>query len=262
MFNKSEMIAVSDIHLQNMDDSRTRLLLEVIDAATAASTPCFALLGDIFDFCLGSQRYFHSKFRPLWERLETLAAGGTRVIFVEGNHEFKLNAGGWRGIEVVSETSTERGIVWRASSGTKILLTHGDLFNAPREYIAFRALIKSNPTLLAASLVPGRLIDAYALQHARISRSMDDSRTLDDAAILGAASELARQRAVDHVIFGHFHRPWAVPIQSDDPTRLALCMDSWDKPNLLMFDGKRFSRAFFGGSFDTMTVTDRLTAQP
>lgn len=262
MFDKSELIAVSDIHLQRADDSRARLLLEVIDAAAQARTPCFALLGDIFDFCLGSQKYFHGKFRPLWERLENLAARGTRVIFVEGNHEFKLDAGRWRGIEVISETNTDRGIIWQARGGKKILLTHGDLFNAPREYLAFRALIKSQPTLFAASLVPGRLIDAYALQHARISRSRDDYRTLDDAAILGAAAELARQQAVDHLIFGHFHRPWAVPVDANDPARLVLCMDSWDKPNLLMFDGEKFSRGFFRGSFDSMTVSSVATAQP
>jgi len=250
MFSKAEFVAVSDIHLQHAGDDRSRVLVDIIDACTAAKVPCFALLGDIFDFCLGGGAYFRKKFSTIGERLESLAAGGTRVLFVEGNHEFKMNAMGWRGVEVVSETESRRGLAWRSASGARIVMTHGDLFHAPAAYLAFRRLIKSTPTLMAVSMVPGFLMDAYALRHAKVSRSRDPYRTLDEAAILDDARKFAVAQNADHLLFGHFHMPWTVPIGAErrhQRESLMLCMNSWDKPNLLLFDGEGFHRGFCSG---------------
>jgi UDP-2,3-diacylglucosamine pyrophosphatase LpxH len=166
-----------------------------------------------------------------------------------------LRSAGWRGVEVVCETINERGLVWQSESGARILLTHGDLFNAPRAYLAFRTLIKAKPTLMAASFVPGMMMDAYALQHAKASRARDPYRTLDDAAILGDARAFARSKNVDHLIFGHFHRPWAVPINGGNQDQLVMCMDSWDVPNALIYDGKSFHRAFLGDNAHVVAVT-------
>ncbi len=262
MFTKAEFVAVSDIHLERPTDVRGQVLIEVIDACAAARVECFALIGDIFDFCLGNTRYFQKKFAPISQRLEALAAGGTRVIFIEGNHEFNMAGMGWRGVEVISESNANPGKIWQSKSGKKILMTHGDLFQAPRAYLAFRRAIKSRVFLSAISAVPGAALDAYALRHAKVSRSRDPYRTLDDAAILGDARKFAVAQNADHLLFGHFHMPWAVPIDIgvaagnrnnlENPVNpgnqaLILCMDSWDKPNVLVFDGQEFHRGFTSG---------------
>lgn len=246
MFAKAEFVAVSDIHMRHADDDRGQVLLDVIDACAEARVPCFALLGDIFDFCLGSGAYFREKFARIGERLESLAARGTRVFFVEGNHEFNMAGMGWRGVEFVSETPARRGHAWTSPSGARLVMTHGDLFNAPASYLAFRSLIKAAPTLTAVSMVPGKLMDAYALGHAKVSRSRDPYRTLDESAIFEDARKFALEQSADHLLFGHFHMPWAVPVARTGD-QLMLCMDSWDKPNLLLFDGREFHRGFSSG---------------
>lgn len=261
MFSKAEFVAVSDIHLQHAGDDRSRVLTDIIDACSAARVPCFAMLGDIFDFCLGGGAYFREKFAPIGERLESLAASGTRVLFVEGNHEFNMDAMRWRGVEVMSETETRRGLAWQSDSGSRIVMTHGDLFHAPASYLAFRKLIKSAPALLAVSMVPGAFMDAYALRHAKISRSRDPYRTLDENAILEDARKFAVAQNADHLLFGHFHMPWAVPFgNGNEGQGLMLCMDSWDKPNLLLFDGQQFHRGFSAGPGQPLSFSPALTA--
>ncbi len=261
MFTKAEFVAVSDIHLNHTSDERGQVLLEVIDACIASRVSCFALLGDIFDFCLGGTSYFLKKFAAVGDRLEALAANGTRVVFIEGNHEFDLAKMGWRGVEVVSESETERGLTWRTSSGKKIVMTHGDLFYAPASYLTFRKLIKSRPSLFAVSMVPGPLMDAYALRHARVSRSRDPYRVINEGAILNDARKFAAEKDADHLLFGHFHIPWTEPLQSGSREGLMLCMNSWDKPNVLIFDGKEFHRGFAGRPGKPMDFSPALRAQ-
>ena len=265
MFTNAEFVAVSDIHLEHPGDDRGRVLLEVIDACISSNVQCFALLGDIFDFCLGGTGYFSKKFAAVGERLEALAASGTRVVFIEGNHEFALAKMGWRGVEVVSESERERGMTWRSASGKKILMTHGDLFYAPDTYLAFRKLIKSRPSLFAVSMIPGLLMDAYALRHARASRSRDPYRIINESAILEDARKFAGEKEADHLLFGHFHIPWAEPLRDKNgegsSDSLLLCMNSWDKPNVLIFDGKNFHRGFGTAPGKPMAFSPAFKAQ-
>ncbi len=265
MFTNAEFVAVSDIHLEHPGDDRGQVLLEVIDACISANVQCFALLGDIFDFCLGGTDYFSKKFAAIGERLEALAASGTRVIFIEGNHEFDLAKMRWRGIEVVSESERERGMKWRSASGKEILMTHGDLFYAPNSYLTFRKLIKSRPSLFAVSMIPGPLMDAYALRHARASRSRDPYRIINERAILDDARKFALEKAADHLLFGHFHIPWAEALRTETSdetsTGLMLCMNSWDKPNVLVFDGKQFYRGFAAGPGQAMAFSPASKAR-
>jgi UDP-2,3-diacylglucosamine hydrolase len=247
MLTKAEIVAVSDIHIRHPSDDRCALLIDLIRQCADVRVPCFALLGDIFDFCLGGGSYFRSKFQEVGAALEQLAANGTHVIFIEGNHEFSMADMNWQGVQFVSETSGNLGHVWTSPSGKRIGMSHGDLFNAPDSYLWFRKLIKSKATLYGVSKLPGVLMDTYALNHARASRSRDPYRRLDESEIFSDADNLAASHDADHMLFGHFHRPWTVPLRTISGRRengLMLCMPSWDRPNLLVYDGENFHRAF------------------
>lgn len=248
MFTKAEIVAVSDIHIRHPADVRSKILVNLINQCAAAQVPCFALLGDIFDFCLGDGSYFQKKYREIGTALESLAASGTHVVFIEGNHEFNMVAMQWQGVNFVSETMSSMGHTWISPSGKRIVMSHGDFFHAPDAYLWFRKLIKSKATLYGVSKLPGIVMDTYALNHARASRSRDQYRTIDETKILGDAAKLALTHDADYLLFGHFHRPWAEPIVSTGGNapgdRLMLCMPSWEQPNLLLFDGNQFHRAF------------------
>jgi UDP-2,3-diacylglucosamine hydrolase len=116
------MVLVSDVHLQKMTDPRGALLLDLIGRIDPARTGTFVLNGDIFDFCFGDSGYYRAKYRPLGAALERLAAAGTRVVFIEGNHEFWMDAVGWRGVEI----HKEKNVCLELGAGARVRITHGD----------------------------------------------------------------------------------------------------------------------------------------
>lgn len=76
------------------------------------------LMGDIFEFFYSEVTEFHPLLLPIMESLKGLARAGRKVIFLEGNHEFRLK-GEKDGIIFAREL--EIGL-----DGMRIFLAHGD----------------------------------------------------------------------------------------------------------------------------------------
>ncbi len=246
----SELILVSDVHLRQSGDMRGLLLRQLLKSAARHRPGNFVLLGDVFDFCLGGSRFFKKKFFDFGTALEALAQSGTRVIFFEGNHEFNLAAIGWQGIEFVPEGS----MTLLLSGGTRVRLSHGDLIYAPKSYLWFRGLVKSRFARQAARAIPTSWLDAYALGHSKVSRAQDKYRVLAHDDLLQAAEAWIAEDQAQHGIFGHFHTPYGERRQ--DQNGLIVSVDSWDKPNALIYNHERgFERIFWGpGGLDDFTV--------
>jgi UDP-2,3-diacylglucosamine pyrophosphatase LpxH len=230
-------VLASDVHIQHMSDERSTLLLDVLDRLSP-DVETLVLNGDICDFCFGASSYFRRKFQSLGAALEGLVNRGIRVYFVEGNHEFHLERIGWEGVQIVQS----RDLVVALESGHRIKLMHGDLLIDEPLYRAFRATLKSQFVRRTAALLPGAGLDAYALRHAKFSRAQDRYRVLDHARILKAFSDWLAQDEAHHGIIGHFHVPYAEKHPQSD--RMMVSVDSWDKPNLLVFAAGQFSRVY------------------
>lgn len=237
----SELVVVSDIHLRHLDDRRGELLLDLLGRLDA-KVECLVLNGDIFDFCFGAGAFFQRKFSRLGRRLSALANRGTRVVFIEGNHEYHLAAVGWHGVEIMTSGATTVAL----KSGVRIFIAHGDLLTRDPWYAAFRTVTKSKLAQFGARCVPGPWLDAYALRHAVLSRRRDRYRSLDHERILSALEHEVVAAGADHGIIGHFHVPYAERRQGGNG--LLLCVDSWDKPNVLAYESEpgrpKFARAF------------------
>lgn len=239
---RSELVVVSDIHLREPGDERSQLLEQLISRLSPGDVRFLVLLGDIFDFCLGSSEYFRKKFAPLGELLEQVSRRGIQVLFFEGNHEFEMERIGWKGVEFVTDPYR----VLRLRDGKRVALAHGDLVHSSWDYRIFRKVVKSQTVSEIARFVPGRLIELYAFSHAKISRARDDYRKLDHEKLLNSAEEWVRRSACDFGIFGHFHVPYAETRHNHDrshPVRL-FSLDSWDHPNTLTYDAGVFNRGF------------------
>lgn len=235
----AELVVVSDVHLREPDDDRARALSRLIQQVTAGDVGHLWLLGDIFDFCLGSTQYFQRKFAPMMALLEAAARSGTQVTFFEGNHEFDLHALGWSAVEIVREGEKTVSL----ADGVSVSGAHGDLIYAPQSYLWFRNLIKSRLILAIARVVPSRWLDAYALSHAKVSRAADTYRHLDHKALLEAMENWAMRSGSHHVVFGHFHVPYAEPrMQKEAPGGLLLSLESWVSPNALRYAAGRWER--------------------
>lgn len=241
---RAELVVVSDVHLRTPDDDRAKLLGQLIESLSPGDVRFLVLLGDIFDFCLGSSEYFQRKFGLLGEQLEAASRRGIQVLFFEGNHEFEMDGMGWKGVEFVQEPYR----VLRLRDSKRLALAHGDLVHSSWDYRAFRSLVKSDAAAYLAKFVPGRLIELYAFSHANVSRTADEYRKLDHRRLLAAAEAWVRKAACDYGIFGHFHVPYSETLTGSgksSPVRL-LSMECWDRPNVLTYENGTFQRGFIG----------------
>lgn len=133
-------------------------------------TPQLILMGDIFEIFVGQVRPTHDFAAPYVNLLESIAARGVEVLYVEGNHDFNL-AKMFRKVRVFalenqplclkskanllakrakfSENKVEfvgKGAEFKGVSS--VMLAHGDIFLAPLLSFALKSL--RNPILLKA----------------------------------------------------------------------------------------------------------------
>ncbi|MEZ4741529.1 MAG: metallophosphoesterase [Bdellovibrionota bacterium] len=229
-----QLLFVSDIHLYSAEDERGQLLLEIIEMIDPKSVEYFILGGDIFDFCFGASRYFKEKFKKFGNALEKLSTLGTKVIFVQGNHEFSLDGLKWSGIDFV--TGQQR--CFQLSCGTTFSVTHGDRFLMDWSYRYYIALTRSSIFRGLALLLPQKKLDQFALYCSRISRNRGYSQSLDHKKVLSAAALWLENTGSQFGLFGHFHHPYEESYEFGS----LFSVHSWHQPNLLAFHKGKFSR--------------------
>ncbi len=242
---RAYLIVVSDIHLSHSGDDRAKKLLKFLSRIEAGRVDTLVLLGDIFDFCLGSHRYFQSKFASIGLALERVAARGTRVIFLEGNHEFRLKDLPWKGIEIVTGGTC----LIPLKNGQSVQAAHGDMIYSHRRYKAFRWLVKSSFVTAVARLFPGRFLDHLTRKTSEVSRSADEYRPIYHEKILAAVDAWMEtpDSVAEYGVFGHFHVPYAEP-RRDGKEGAVFSVDCWDKPNALVFQREGIFRCWFEGA--------------
>ncbi len=235
----AQLMVASDCHLRGCEEDKTVLFLSSLQKIIDSRPEYFILTGDIFDFCFGSSRYFQKKYHAIGERLTQLSDAGTKVLFVQGNHEFSIEDIGWRGVEFV--TDFERKITLK--DGSSFVLTHGDRLLSPWHYHLYLAITRSTLFKLGGLMVPQAFLDRFALSMAAKSRAMDDTRTLDHDRLLEAANDWIDRSGCQHGIFGHFHVPFGEARKGQEGKILSV--SSWDKPNFLAYHEKEgFYRLF------------------
>jgi UDP-2,3-diacylglucosamine hydrolase len=239
------LLVVSDIHLNHVGDDRSRLLLQVLEGVSQSEVEYLVFMGDIFDFCLGSHPYFQRKFQAIGRALEKVVESGTQVIYLEGNHEFKLASLPWKGVQVIPEGTH----VIRLKSGETIQMAHGDLIYSHNMYRAFRRFVKSPLVTGVARLLPGPWMDRLATKSSEVSRAQDQYRQIEHDKILAAVDAWLEAGPGDFGIFGHFHVPYAEP-RRDRRKGGLFSVECWDRPNVLAFKDGRFHRYYFDAQAD------------
>lgn len=234
----AHLVAISDIHLQSLHDLRGKRLLALIEAMIQGEVEALVLIGDIFEFLLGSNGFFQRKFAPLGEALSRLSEKGTKVVYLEGNHEFDINKLPWPGVQLIQDRDYSLEV-----AGKRFKFTHGDLIYSPLAYRRFRRLVKARWFLGICQRIPGPIMDWIALRSSEASRAQDQYRELDTRAIYNAMSNWLGEDG-EYGLFGHFH----VPFEDETPKGGQLwSMSSWDDPSVLIYKDNELRRHIFHG---------------
>ncbi len=165
------------------------------------------ILGDLFRALVGFPRFWDDTVRRGLGELASLRRDGARVVLVEGNRDFFLDA------PALDPFRDAFGTVHSfVAGGRRFLLEHGDLINrADRSYLFWRAVSKSAPARLWARLLPRRLAQRIVLgTESRLRETNFTYRRELPVGDLTAAALRHFAAGVDVVLWGHFHRPWTL----------------------------------------------------
>ncbi len=195
-------VFIADAHLRQPQDQNYRKLLDFLDQQE--NLDGLFLLGDIFEFWLGYRNLVFSAYIPLLEKLRQLAAAGTHLYFVEGNHDFNL--GPYFSENLGCCLISDRKLVeW---DGRKLLLSHGDLLNPNRSYHLLRSFWRSAPIRLLSRLIHPDPVWDFGIWLSDLGRKKRAAATpWDPTPLLRPLADSSEGKIADILICGHFHQP-------------------------------------------------------
>ena len=192
-------IFLSDAHLRRPEDKNYQLLLDFLDRQK--DLDALFLLGDIFEFWIGYKHLAFTAYIPLLEKLRQLSESGTKLFFVEGNHDFHLGPYFTETLNCTVIPDQQR-VNW---DGQQILISHGDLLNPDRNYQRLRSFWRSWPIKLLTRIIHPDLVWSFALWLAnKSSKNNPGNCHQDPTPYLIPFSETSDS---DIIICGHFHHP-------------------------------------------------------
>ena len=195
-------IFLSDAHLRDPGDENYRRLLDFLNRQE--DLDALFLLGDIFEFWLGYRHVVFANYVPLLETLQRLTDNGTRLFFVEGNHDFNL---GLYFSERLNCTVIPEQLLLEWDS-QQILVCHGDLLNPDPRYRRLRAFWRSWPVRALARVIHPDLVWAFAIWLSNKShKHKPDNNHQDPTPQLQKFSEQQDHAACRVIICGHYHHP-------------------------------------------------------
>ncbi len=201
---KHRTVWISDIHLGTAGCNADLLL----DFLKSIQPETLYLVGDIIDgWKLKRGWYWPARHNDVVRRILKLAARGTRVIYIPGNHDEMLRpyAGlSLGGVEIALEA------IHTTADGKRFLVCHGDEFDAVvlyHRWLAWAGDIGYS-LLLRLNVHFNRARRLFGLPYWSISAHIK-KRVKNAVAFIGrfeaAVAEAARLRGLDGVVCGHIH---------------------------------------------------------
>jgi UDP-2,3-diacylglucosamine hydrolase len=199
-------VFLADAHLRDPADANYRALLAFL-AEQEGRCDLLALLGDICEFLVGYPDKVFPPYVPLFDALGKLERSGTRLVYVEGNHDFHLAP--YLDRHLPCRLYPDGGAI--DLDGRRVLLVHGDLVNpADRGYRLLRAILRSEAMRLLFRLLPADLTwwlaERMSLASKRSRNNKSQHRPAREILLPYARERLAE--GYQAIITGHFHQPF------------------------------------------------------
>jgi UDP-2,3-diacylglucosamine pyrophosphatase LpxH len=197
---------LADLHVGQGRDDLEKFLTAMAEVRRHGPQEV-VFLGDLFRALVGYSRFWDATVRRGLEELASLRRAGVRVVLVEGNRDFFLDAA-----ELDPYRDAAGPVHSFVAGRRRFLLEHGDLINrSDRSYRFWRAVSKSGPARVWARLLPRRLAQRIVLgTESRLAQTNFTYRVELPKEDLEAAARRHFAAGVDVVLWGHFHRPWSL----------------------------------------------------
>ncbi|MFQ5441438.1 MAG: UDP-2,3-diacylglucosamine diphosphatase [Thermodesulfobacteriota bacterium] len=192
------IIFIADAHLKGPDDPNQKTLARFLDGLKGVDT--LVILGDLFDFWTGYNKFLYEKYQLVLDAMKSLRGRGTRIIYLEGNHDFTMGTFfvDTLGAGVYQDTHTLR------VGETNILLAHGDMVDMTTGYRLWRGFIRSPLFRLILKIAPPWFVWRVAMHLSGKSRNYSVKGKFIDRRLRRFARERISSGA-DVVILGHSH---------------------------------------------------------
>jgi UDP-2,3-diacylglucosamine pyrophosphatase LpxH len=201
---KYRTVWISDIHL-GTKGCNAELLLDFLHSIECET---LYLVGDIIDgWRLKKGWYWPDSHNEVVRRILKIAHRGTRVMFIAGNHDEMLRdyAGfSFGGITIMEEA------IHNTADGRRLLITHGDAYDAVVLYARWLALLGDHAytLMLKANIALNAIRKRLGMPYWSLSSYL--KKRVKNAvqyvcAFEDAVAKEAEQRGVQGVVCGHIH---------------------------------------------------------
>ena len=224
MKRKLDIVVLSDIHLGTYGCHAK----EVLHYLNSVKPKKLILNGDIFDIWQFRKRYFPKSHLLVIKKIFALAAKGTKVYYITGNHDEKLRR----------FSPTKMGNIYILDKlvleldGKKAWFFHGDVFDASIQHTKWIAKLGGWGYDLLILL--NRFINVILVKMGREKYSL--SKKIKNS-VKGAvkfisnfektATDLAIENGFDYVACGHIHQPNIEKVTTEKGSTLYLNSGDW-----------------------------------
>lgn len=218
-------VFLADAHLRDPADVNYRMLLRFL-AEQEGRCDLLVLLGDICEFLVGYPNTVFPPYVQLFEALAQLERTGTRLVYVEGNHDFHLAP--YLDRHLPCRLYPNGGDI--NIDGRRVLVVHGDLANpADRGYRLLRAILRSSVMRLLLRLLPAawtwRIAERMSLASKRGRNNRSQHRPAREILLPYARERLAE--GYQAIITGHFHQPFHEQLEAGELIALGDWIDQY-----------------------------------
>lgn len=208
-----DLVFIGDVHLDRDDPNVGPFAAFLRGLAGHAGT--VVLIGDLFNLWLGWRELEQPHQQTVIEALAELRAKGVRVLYVEGNRDYRLG-GVYEG--TAFDRVVEQGMAVE-HAGRSWFAIHGDLANfEDRQYRLWRKTSRSWLPWLLLRLLPVSRRQRWAEKAERRMRrtNLRHKRDFPEEAIRRYAAGFA---AAGHgaVVLGHFHLEYGSELDDGTP---------------------------------------------
>lgn len=247
--NEQSILIIADIHLTKFEKVKEQRLLQLLDIIIENKVSYLIFLGDIFEFALASAQGFKKQYKMIFNKLQYLSNKNTKIIFIEGNHEFDIKALQQIGLHHIDNYIYKI----KVNEHDTFLFTHGDEIFSDIKYKLFKTIVKSKLIITFAKYLFYPALEWFALKQASISRTIQKNKIKNHQKIIFNSFRFLQKHNSDVLFFGHFHEKYSL---KNSDNKIIIGVESWEKiPNCVVWTNNNLFRAYYNDSTKDWVVS-------